>query len=89
MESTCSLQVALTAAFTCGPLIWSKYVIDKFFLKLILFLIRSLVFFRALQAQSKLGGEGLTPFYGLLDGGREGDLFKELEDYFYYAQLRQ
>ena len=88
MESTCSLQVALTAAFTCGPSIWSKHV-TELFLKLILFLIRSLVFLRALQAQSKLGGEGLTPFYGLLDGGREGDLFKELEDYFYYAQLRQ
>jgi len=42
----------------------------------------------ALEAQARLGGEGLTPFYGLLDGGREGELFKELEDYFYYAQIR-
>lgn len=42
----------------------------------------------ALEAQSKLGGEGLVPFYGLLVGGREGPLFKELEDLFYYAQLR-
>ena len=45
--------------------------------------------FRALEAQGKLGGDGLIPFYGLLDGGRDGDLFRELEDYFYYAQLRQ
>lgn len=44
---------------------------------------------RALEAQAKLGGEDLIPFYGLLDGGREGDLFKELENYFYYAQIRR
>lgn len=43
----------------------------------------------ALEAQSKLGGEDLIPFYGLMEGGREGELFAELEDYFYYAQLRQ
>lgn len=42
----------------------------------------------ALEAQSALGGEDLIPFYGLLEGGREGELFKELEDYFYYAQIR-
>lgn len=43
----------------------------------------------ALEAQSALGGEDLIPFYGLLEGGREGELFKELEDYFYYAQIRR
>ncbi|XP_067673834.1 cilia- and flagella-associated protein 251-like isoform X2 [Haliotis asinina] len=42
----------------------------------------------ALEAQAQLGGEDLIPFYGLLDGGRDGDLFAELEDYFYYAQIR-
>ncbi|XP_071110877.1 cilia- and flagella-associated protein 251-like [Haliotis cracherodii] len=42
----------------------------------------------ALEAQAQLGGEELIPFYGLLDGGRDGDLFAELEDYFYYAQIR-
>ncbi|XP_077862113.1 cilia- and flagella-associated protein 251-like [Saccoglossus kowalevskii] len=41
-----------------------------------------------LEAGSKLGGEDLIPFYGLLEGGREGELFAELEDYFYYAQIR-
>ncbi|KAM6052184.1 cilia- and flagella-associated protein 251 [Chlamydotis macqueenii] len=42
----------------------------------------------ALDAAASLGGEDLIPFYSLLDGGREGKFFRELEDYFYYAQLR-
>ncbi|KAM6193477.1 cilia- and flagella-associated protein 251 [Sarcoramphus papa] len=42
----------------------------------------------ALDAAVSLGGEDLIPFYSLLDGGREGEFFRELEDYFYYAQLR-
>ena len=45
--------------------------------------------FRALKALVCLGGEDLIPFYGLLDGGREGELFAELEDYFYYSQMRK
>ncbi|XP_019394275.1 PREDICTED: WD repeat-containing protein 66 isoform X2 [Crocodylus porosus] len=42
----------------------------------------------ALEAAVSLGGEDLIPFYNLLDGGRDGEFFRELEDYFYYAQLR-
>ncbi|XP_075024266.1 cilia- and flagella-associated protein 251 [Calonectris borealis] len=42
----------------------------------------------ALDAAASLGGEDLIPFYNLLDGGREGEFFRELEDYFYYVQLR-
>ncbi|NXQ62394.1 CF251 protein, partial [Anthoscopus minutus] len=41
----------------------------------------------ALDAAACLGGEDLIPFYNLLDGGREGKFFRELEDYFYYVQL--
>ncbi|XP_043757873.1 cilia- and flagella-associated protein 251 isoform X1 [Cervus elaphus] len=42
----------------------------------------------ALEAAVSLGGEDLTPFYGLVSGGREGKFYRELEDYFYYSQLR-
>ncbi|NXG33204.1 CF251 protein, partial [Dromaius novaehollandiae] len=42
----------------------------------------------ALEAAVALGGQDLVPFYNLLDGGRDGEFFRELEDYFYYAQLR-
>jgi len=42
----------------------------------------------ALKALEALGGDDLIPFYGLIDGGREGEMFAELENYFYFAQLR-
>lgn len=42
----------------------------------------------ALEATAVLGGEELIPFYSLLEGGREGELFAELENFFYYAQLK-
>ncbi|XP_035196390.1 cilia- and flagella-associated protein 251 isoform X1 [Oxyura jamaicensis] len=42
----------------------------------------------ALEAAASLGGKDLVPFYSLLEGGREGEFFRELEDYFYYVQLR-
>uniref|UniRef100_A0A8V5H9N6 Uncharacterized protein n=1 Tax=Melopsittacus undulatus TaxID=13146 RepID=A0A8V5H9N6_MELUD len=41
----------------------------------------------ALDAAVSLGGKDMIPFYSLLEGGREGEFFQELEDYFYYAQL--
>uniref|UniRef100_A0A8C4Q657 Cilia- and flagella-associated protein 251 n=1 Tax=Eptatretus burgeri TaxID=7764 RepID=A0A8C4Q657_EPTBU len=41
-----------------------------------------------LQAAAALAGSGLDPFYRLLEGGREGDLFKEMEELFYLVQLR-
>ncbi|KAM8812106.1 cilia- and flagella-associated protein 251 [Rhynchonycteris naso] len=42
----------------------------------------------ALEAAVSRGGEDLSPFYGLMSGGREGQFYRELEDYFYYSQLR-
>ncbi|KAM6155773.1 cilia- and flagella-associated protein 251 [Rhynchocyon petersi] len=42
----------------------------------------------ALDAAVSLGGDDLTPFYGLVSGGREGQFYRELEDYYYYSQLR-
>ncbi|KAJ3341931.1 hypothetical protein HDU93_003752 [Gonapodya sp. JEL0774] len=42
-----------------------------------------------LDSQIALGGAGFEPFLRMLDDmGVEGPVFKELEDYFYYAQLR-
>jgi WD40 repeat protein len=34
------------------------------------------------------GGEGIEPFLNLLEGGRDGFKYKEMVDYFYYAQIK-
>ncbi|KAK0138139.1 Cilia- and flagella-associated protein 251 [Merluccius polli] len=41
-----------------------------------------------LQAAASLGGSHLDPFYALLEGGRGGTVYREMEDFFYYCQLR-
>ncbi|KAL2912486.1 hypothetical protein HK105_208058 [Polyrhizophydium stewartii] len=44
-----------------------------------------------LEAQAQLGGSGLDPYLNMLDPsgrGEESPIYKEFEDYFYYAQLR-
>ena len=47
---------------------------------------------KTLEAQIGLGGEGNIPFLRMLDAsglGVESPFYKEMEDYFYYAQLRR
>lgn len=42
----------------------------------------------ALQATATLGGAGLEPFYQLLEGGKEGPIAQQMEEFFYYSQMR-
>uniref|UniRef100_A0A8C1XL89 Cilia- and flagella-associated protein 251 n=1 Tax=Cyprinus carpio TaxID=7962 RepID=A0A8C1XL89_CYPCA len=42
----------------------------------------------SLEASAGLGGKDMLPFYNLLEGGRDGPLFREMEEYFYYCQLQ-
>ncbi|XP_055017963.1 cilia- and flagella-associated protein 251 [Boleophthalmus pectinirostris] len=42
----------------------------------------------ALEAAAALGGSGMEPFYNMLDGGRHGTFYKEMEELFFFLQLR-
>ena len=45
--------------------------------------------YRALEAASHLGGKDLEPFYALIEGGRYGEFYAEMEQFFYYAQIKR
>jgi hypothetical protein len=35
-----------------------------------------------------MGGEGIEPFINLIEGGREGQNFADMKDFFYYSMIR-
>ncbi len=35
-----------------------------------------------------MGGEGIEPFINLIEGGREGQTFQDMNDFFYYSMIR-
>lgn len=42
----------------------------------------------SLEKMRRLGGEGIEPFNAMIDGGKEGEFYQEMIDYFYYAQIK-
>lgn len=35
-----------------------------------------------------MGGEGIDPFINLIEGGRDGQTFQDMKDFFYYSMIR-
>ena len=35
-----------------------------------------------------MGGEGIEPFINLIEGGRDGQTFQDMKDFFYYSMIR-
>lgn len=34
------------------------------------------------------GGQGIEPFINLIEGGRDGQIFQDMKDFFYYSMIR-
>ncbi len=41
-----------------------------------------------IEAAVVMGGEGVQPFISLIEEGTEGASFKDMQDFFYYSQIR-
>lgn len=46
-----------------------------------------LYLFSAVDLLYKFGGKELEPYYCLIEGGKDGWLFNEMQDLFYYMQI--
>eukprot|EP00658_Telonema_sp_P-2_P024663 TRINITY_DN19918_c0_g1_i1.p1 TRINITY_DN19918_c0_g1~~TRINITY_DN19918_c0_g1_i1.p1 ORF type:complete len:380 (+),score=120.31 TRINITY_DN19918_c0_g1_i1:150-1289(+) len=42
----------------------------------------------SLEKMRRLGGEGIEPFNAMMEGGKDGEFYQEMIDYFYYAQIK-
>jgi Ca2+-binding EF-hand superfamily protein len=36
----------------------------------------------------QFGGTGIEPFVNLIEGGRDGNIYKDMQDFFYYAMIK-
>ena len=41
-----------------------------------------------IETAIELGGKGIEPFINLIEGGREGQTFQDINDFFYYSMIR-
>ncbi|XP_069672269.1 cilia- and flagella-associated protein 251-like isoform X2 [Periplaneta americana] len=43
--------------------------------------------YSAVDVMARIGGEGLSPYYSIIEGGENGLLLREMKDLFYYSQI--
>lgn len=42
----------------------------------------------SLEKMRRLGGDGVEPFNAMVEGGKDGDFYQEMIEFFYYAQIK-